>query len=506
MEASRTWALRTPDFVRLHASARPEAAALIDAETGRRLSYWELDRSIAAAVTMLRQLGVDKGARIATLTRNSPESVILQLACARLGAILAPLNWRLSAPELRVLIADCEPALLIQDASLDMLGPMAVETLDAGEVAARIAGAEPSVTEPTDADLPSLMLYTSGTSGTPKGVLLTEANLLATAVNFTVLGEVSARSVFLVDTPMFHIIGMVTNVRPALMNGGTIIISSGFDPERTLGRLADPTLGITHYFGVPQMAEALRNASNFDPGRLRHLTAIFTGGAPNPAAKIREWIADGIPIVDGYGMTEAGTVLGMPLSLPIIARKAGSAGLLAPTVERRIARDDGADCAPGEVGELLLRGPNICAGYWRKPEETARAFTPDGFFKTGDLASEDEDGFYRLVDRKKDMYISGGENIYPAEVEAVLKSHPGIAEAAVLSVPDALWGEVGHAFLLKRPGSSCDEAAVRATCEAGLARYKLPKRIVFVKHIPRTGSGKIIKSELRILVGLDRGD
>lgn len=501
MEPSRTRPLRTPDFVRLHARARPDAPALIDAGTGRRSSYSELDRSIASAVTMLRGFGVGRGSRVAMLSRNSPELVILQLACARLGAILAPLNWRLSPAELRVLIEDCEPALLIGDASLDALGMVDVPTLAATEAAVLIERSEPAWTDALEADLPSLMLYTSGTSGKPKGVLLTEANLFATAVNFTVLGEVSAGSAFLVDSPMFHVIGMVTNIRPALMTGGTVVVSSGFDPEVTLARLADPALGITHYFCVPQMAEMLRTAPSFDPDRLRGLKALFTGGAPHPAARIREWLADGIPVVDGYGMTEAGTVLGMPLSLPIIDRKAGSAGLLAPTIERRLVRDDGSDCDPGEVGELLLRGPNICAGYWRKAQETAKAFTQDGFFRTGDLAREDEEGFYYLVDRKKDMYISGGENVYPAEIEAVLKSHPDVAEAAVLGIADERWGEVGCAFLLLRPGASPDEASVRAACEGALARYKLPKKILFVEEMPRTGSGKVVKAELRKLFG-----
>jgi fatty-acyl-CoA synthase len=499
MEPSRMRPLRTPDFLRLHASGRPDAAALVEAGTGRSLSYRELDWSVAAAASMLHDFGVRRGGRVAMLARNSPEMLILQLACARLGAILAPLNWRLSPAELKILIEDCDPALLIGDAALEALGSVAVPVLTVAETADRIRRSNPLAFEPSDANLPSLMLYTSGTSGKPKGVLLSEANLFATAVNFTILGQVTAESAFLLDTPMFHVIGMVTNVRPALMTGGTVVISSGFEPEVTLSRLADPAFGITHYFCVPQMAEMLRTAPSFDPQRLSGLKALFTGGAPHPASKIREWLADGIPVVDGYGMTEAGTVLGMPLSIPMIDRKAGSAGLLAPTIERRLVRDDGSACEAGEVGELLLRGDNICGGYWRKPQETAKAFTHDGFLRTGDLAREDEEGFYYLVDRKKDMYISGGENVYPAEVEAVLKSHPDIAEAAVLGVADARWGEVGYAFLMLRPGASADEMSVRALCEGALARYKLPKKILFLDDMPRTGSGKIVKAELKKL-------
>jgi fatty-acyl-CoA synthase len=443
---------------------------------------------------------VETGSRVAALSHNSIELILLQLACARAEAILAPLNWRLSTAELRVLLEDCAPALLFGDDRLAAMGGIDLPILTPEALAARLEQAEPAPEEPGNAALPSLMLYTSGTSGKPKGVLLTEANLFATAVNFAVLGEVSASSAFLVDSPMFHVIGMVTNIRPVLMMGGRIIVSSGFDPAVTLARLADPTRAITHYFCVPQMAEMLRSAPGFDPARLSGLKAVFTGGAPHPAARIREWLADGIPIVDGYGMTEAGTVLGMPVSIQSIDRKAGSAGLLPPTMEYRLVRDDGSECAPGEAGELLLRGPNICVGYWRNPAETEKAFTPDGFLRTGDMARRDEDGFFWLVDRKKDMFISGGENVYPAEVEAVLKSHPDVAEAAVIGVADEKWGEAGLAFVVLRRGGCADEAALREICRQGLARYKHPRAIRFLDDLPRTGSGKVVKAELRKLI------
>ena len=488
-----------PDFVRLHACGRPDAVALADAGSARKLSYRDLDRAAGAAVTVLRSFGVERGSRVAALSRNSIELVVLHLACARARAIFAPLNWRLSRAELHALLDDCAPSLLFGDSMLDAAGETGLPLLDAQALAARLEQAEPASFEAGDADLPSLMLYTSGTSGRPKGVLLSEANLFATAVNFSVIGEVSAASAFLVDSPMFHVIGMVTNIRPALMMGGTIIVSSGFDPAVTLARLGDPALGITHYFCVPQMAEMLRAVPHFDPDRLRGLKAVFTGGAPHPAARIREWLADGIAIVDGYGMTEAGTVLGMPISRPMIDRKAGSAGLLPPTMEHRLVRDDGSPCGPGETGELLLRGPNICLGYWQNPDETAKAFT-DGFLRTGDLARRDEDGFFFIVDRKKDMFISGGENVYPAEVEAVLKSHPEVADAAVVAGADPKWGEVGHAFIILRSGALADEAAIRAHCEGGLARYKHPGTIRFVEEMPRTGSGKVVKGALRKLL------
>lgn len=487
-----------PDFIRFHARARGGHVAMIEAASGRRLSYAELDRTVDAAVTVLEaDFSIGQGDRIAALARNSLELVILHLACARLGAIFVPLNWRLSPVELAAVLEDCAPRLLVGDAMLSEVAPPAgAEAVSLDEVARRIAAADPAPARPTDADLPSLMLYTSGTSGRPKGVLLSERNLFATALNFGVIGQVTPASVFLADSPMFHIIGMVTNLRPPFMVGATTIVSGAFDPAVTLDRMGDPALGVTHYFCVPQMAEMLRAAPNFDPGRLGGMTAIFTGGAPHPEARIREWLRDGIPIVDGYGMTEAGTVLGMPLSCAAIDPKAGSAGLMPPTMESRIVDAGDRDCGPDEVGELLLRGPNIFAGYWRRPEETEAALG-GGWFRTGDLVRRDADGFHYVVDRRKDMFISGGENIYPAEVEAALAAHPDVGEAAVVGMPDPRWGEVGHAAIVARPGAAADADALIAHCAGRLARYKLPKRIHFVTALPRTGSGKVVKAELK---------
>ena len=487
------------DFVRLHACGRPNATAIHDASDGRKWSYGELDRAIDAAASLLDAMGIRQGTRIAALSRNSPELIILQLACARLGAILAPLNWRLSRAEIALLLADCEPALLFGDAMIELAGETGLPKLNAEVFSARLGERVPARFEPVDAGLPSLMLYTSGTSGKPKGVLLSEANLFATAVNFAVIGAVSADSAFLLDSPMFHVIGMVTNIRPTLLMGGRIIVSRGFDPATTLARLGDPALAITHYFCVPQMAEMLRACPDFDPERLRGLKAIFTGGAPHAAARIREWLADGIAIVDGYGMTEAGTVLGMPLDRERIAAKAGSAGLLPPTVEARIADGEDREVPPGAVGELQLRGANIFAGYWRRPEETSQAFAADGWFRTGDLVRRDDDGFFFLAGRTKEMFISGGENVYPVEIESALKSHEAVADAAVVGVEDEKWGEVGHAFVVLRPGAAAGEAELRAHCDGCLARYKHPKIIHFVDDLPRTGTGKVVKTELKAL-------
>lgn len=489
------------DHVGVQARLQPDRLAAADLATGRRWSYRDLDRAVAGCARVLRDRGCRVGDRIAAVAHNRVELIILHLACARIGAIYAPLNWRLSPPEILMLLEEIGPALVVGDHELGRAG---VEGLDIVAFAAQIDAADTLSTPPIDPDRPSLILFTSGTSGHPKGAMLSEGNCGQTAINFGRLGRVTHQSVFLVDSPMFHVIGLITCVRPALLHGAAILVSEGFEPTRTLSRMADPDLGVSHYFCVPQMAASLRADPSFDSAALSGLEAVFTGGAPHPAHVIREWLAEGICVVDGFGMTEAGTVFGMPLERGRIEARAGSAGVAMPSVRTRIVDDQDRDCPAGTPGELLLKGPGLFSGYWRRPEETARAFTAGGWFRTGDVAVADEDGFHWLVDRTKDMFISGGENVYPAEVEAALLGHPLVAECAVVGLPDARWGEVGHAVVVLRPGSpSLSHAEVIAFLDGRLARYKMPKGMTLLDALPRSGSGKVLKRALREQLGKD---
>ncbi len=493
-------AWKTPDAVALHARGVPEKLACADLATGRRWTYRALDEAVNSAITSLTdRCGIQPGERIATIARNSADQLILQLAAMRMGAIFVPVNWRLSRQEQAQILADCSPSMLVTDEDSASMGlPAACRPLDVASFANGVADAAPAAVRPMpDADRPVVILYTSGTSGRPKGVLITGRNIFATAVNFGVLGQVGHDSVFLCDTPMFHVIGLVTSLHSPLLQGGTVLISSGFDPAVTNDRLGDAALGVSHYFCVPQMAAALRNAANFQPQGWKNLRALFTGGAPNPPANIRWWFGQGVRMVDGYGMTEAGTLLGMPLDRERINEKAGSAGLVAPGLTLRITDDEGRDVGPREVGEILVAGPNVTPGYWARPEETARAFTADGWFRTGDLARRDDDGFVTIVDRRKDMFISGGENVYPVEVEQVLIAHPDIVEAAVIGIADEKWGEVGRAFVVSRPGSAVTAETLAAHCTAAIARYKVPKDFVFVAELPRSAAGKVLKMVLK---------
>jgi fatty-acyl-CoA synthase len=491
----------TADPIALHARSQPDRLACVDLKTDRHWSYAGFDQAIQCAISVFtEEYRVKKGERIAVLARNSADLLIAQQAAMRIGAIFVPINWRLSPVEQKAILVDCGPTLLLHDTPFaDELGlPSDCHAVSVAAFAQSVAAATASPRYPLPPhDTPSIILYTSGTSGRPKGVVITEENALATAVNFGILGWVNNRSVFLCDSPMFHIIGLITSLRPPLLQGGTVLISSGFDPSITNSRLADLMLGVTHYFCVPQMARMLRDDSNFDPGRWNTLTALFTGGAPNPAADILWWLEQGVRMVDGFGMTEAGTVLGMPLESAAISRNAGSAGLAAPTVSIRIVDETGAEVSIGEPGELWLKGPNITSGYWNNPEQTAKAFTPGGWFRTGDIARQNSDGFVTFVDRLKDMFITGGENVYPIEVEAALKGHPSILEVAVIGIPDERWGEVGRAFLVLRQGHNLDPEDLASFCSSRIARYKVPKQFDVIDALPRTASGKILKHVLR---------
>ncbi|TQN68367.1 Long-chain-fatty-acid--CoA ligase FadD13 [Colletotrichum shisoi] len=506
-----------PDPVLLHARLRPTGLACIDLSTNRRWTYAELNADVQRATTVLRGLGgvgngvgdggggnggggggsIQTGDRVATVSANSVHQIILHHALARLGAVHVPLNWRLARPELAKLLLDCTPVLLLSDLlEPDPPGllPLGCRHVGLSSFAAAVDAAEPG---PRLDARPStetrVVLYTSGTSGAPKGVRLTARSMLATTCNFGVLAEVDAGSVFLCDGPMFHLMGLIAQTGPAVMHGGTCIVSPRFNPEITNARLGDAGLRVTHYFCVPHMAEALARAPNFDPSEWAALKALFTGGAPNPPARVRWWLGRGVRMVDGYGSTEIGTASGMPLSRDLIGAKAGSVGLPGPLTAVRVVDGRDRDVPVGAPGEILVSGPSVTPGYWNRRDEDVAGFTGDGWFRTGDVGRVDEDGYIFLIDRRKNMFISGGENVYPAEVEAALAEHPGVVDVAVVGVPDQLWGEAGRAYVIAAPGSQLAHADLVGHCQALLARFKVPRETVFVGEFPRTGSGKVQK-------------
>ena len=500
------------DYVAYHAKIRPKKVAIHELETGATLTYAALDARVERAVSFLRAtVGELAGERISTLQRNRSDRLVLQLACARVGAVYAPLNWRLAAPEIAFLVKDAAPRLLVHDTEFE---PLLAEVeraeglivLSVGPDRDEFDAALAAAPEPAprrgpaliDADAPSIMLYTSGTTGRPKGVLFTERNAYYSTVNFSLGSQVDSETVFLCEPPLFHTAALVAVSRSTLFHGGTLLIATQFDPVETFKRLTDPELGVTNYFCVPQMARMLRNAPGFDGKKMAKLRSIISGGAPHAAADVRRWVEDGVRMLDGFGMSEVGSATSMPVDdFETLMAKAGSCGVPLLVTQLRVVDAEGADVPQGEVGELWLRSPTLGPGYWNRPDATEESRTPDGWFKTGDAGRLDEDGFLYLVDRLKDMYISGGENVYPAEVEAAIAEMAGIGDVAVIGVPDERWGETGCAVVALQEDQELTAEAILAHCAPRLARFKQPTHVVFVSDLPRNATGKVLKFELR---------
>jgi fatty-acyl-CoA synthase len=454
---------------------------------GAETTYAELDERSDRLAAGLLEAGLARGDRVATLTGTSPAHVVVFFACAKAGLILMPLNTRLAAPELRFQLEDAEPAVLLCSDEFAALG--------AG-LHSRTAGLEDIVADSNylpspDDDDGLLLVYTSGTTGTPKGALLTHANCFWTNLSFDRVAGVGSEDTVLQLLPQFHVGGW--NVQPLLAwwKGATVVLEPAFEPERALALIAEKR--VTTMMGVPATYLFLSQEPGFATADLRSLRRAVVGGAPMPEALLERWHARGVEIVQGYGLTEAApNVLCLPPE--DAARKRGFAGKPYPHVDVALRDPESGRILDGAAeGELLVRGPNVFAGYWRNPEATEAAVV-DGWLVTGDVAARDEDGYYRIAGRTKDMVTSGGENVYPAEIENVLHEHTAVAEAAVVGVPDDRWGEVCLAFVVLR--SDALEEDILEHCRGRLARYKVPKGVRFVESLPRNALDKVVKSEL----------
>lgn len=486
------------DPVASFARSNPNNQALVDLESNNSWTYAELDVAVnRLAEWLVGEFGPASGERVATLAKNCANMLILHHASVRAGTIFVPLNWRLAAAEVDVLAADANPAILFHDSEFDV--PSAVSRAVSISQAASLgtAGSRPDPAARRPFDDVATLLYTSGTSGRPKGVKLSEKNAFWGCANFAYANDVYTSSVFLCDMPLFHTAGLFAASRVPLQAGGSVLVSKGFDAPLTLARLMDESLNVSHYFSVPQMAAWLWNEPTFDAERLQKLVCWAIGGAPNPKANAERFINAGIRIADGFGMSETCSAFGMPpQDLDLLREKSGSCGPAFLSLEAKIVDDEGEALPAGEIGELWLRGPSIAEGYWNQPEATAHAFH-NGWLRTGDAGILDDDGFLFLVDRKKDMFISGGENVYPAEVEAVIAELETIAESAVVGVPDERWGEVGRAYVILVPGRTVTEDEILDHCRARLAKFKVPKTVMVTDTLPRTASGKLQKHVLK---------
>ena len=492
------------DAIAHHAMRQPRSLAAVDLATGRRHSYQQFDDRITRLAGSLRsQFGIAAAERVAVLAPNTTDTFEVQFACGRLGAIFVPLNWRLANPELRAILGDCAPTMLIHDPEFaDRAQQLAqhrdiTNLVSIGTQFERLALEGPRLDQPVAATLDdiSTILYTSGTTGLPKGAMITHGMNFWNTVHSISLAGIARSSVFLGLLPLFHTGGLNVYAYPVFQVGGSVLIMRGFDPGEALGLIGDPGVGVTHLFGVPANFQFMAQHPRFHETDMSRLVYAGVGGAPTPDTILRTWQDQGAILQQGYGMTETSPLVLM-LDKQDAARKAGSAGKPVLHMQTRVVGEDGADVVPGTIGELWVKGPNITKGYWKQPETTAAAFT-DGWLHTVDAALVDDEGFYFIVDRWKDMYISGGENVYPAEVENVLYQHESIAEAAVIGVSDPRWGQVGRAVVVVNPGRELGEDEVIAHCAANLARYKLPQSVVFTEALPRNATGKVHKPTLR---------
>ncbi|WP_275888287.1 acyl-CoA synthetase [Nonomuraea lactucae] len=462
------------------------------------ITYAELADKANRLAAALRARGVNRGDRVAYLGPNHPAAVETFFATGLLGAAYLPLNARLTEAELLFVIRDASPAALVVGPGYGAV-PGAPQVLDP---LTPLPDADP-IDAPVGLDDLCLIMYTSGTTGRPKGAMLTHANLTWNVYNHLIDLDLRGEDVTLVTAPLFHIAALAQSLLPTLIKGGRAVILSAFDADRVLELIE--TERVTSMFGVPAMYAFIAGSPRWAEADLSSLRLLECGGAPVPEPLIRTYQDRGLTFLQGYGMTEASPGV-LYLSPADSVRKAGTAGVPAFFTDvkldgapvRKPASEQGSepDGEQGsEQGEILVRGPNVFAGYWGLPDENAAASTEDGWFRSGDVAVRDEDGFYRVVDRVKDVIISGGENVYPAEVESALLTHPEIVDSAVIGVPDERWGEVGKAFVVAtEPLRTAD---VLAHLDGRLARYKIPKYVEFVAELPRTASGKILRRELR---------
>ena len=503
--------VRYYDWIAHFGRRTPDKIAAVDLASGREFSYAQFDARISRLAAGLRdRLDIKRGDRVAVLALNTTDTLEVQFACGRLGAVFLPLNTRLTVPELQYIVGDAAPALMIHDAELAdvatsvaklcgiasmlLLGP------DASYEAVIAASKPLDKIEAVTLDEISTIMYTSGTTGQPKGAIITHGMTFWNCVNLGGPAYISPSSVLLTVLPLFHTGGLNCYTNPVLHAGGTVLIMRAFDPGLALALISDPSRGINVFFGVPSIYQFMAQHPAFAKSDFSRLVIGGVGGAPMPVTLLKLWEERGVALQQGYGMTETSPAV-LTLDREDARRKAGSSGKPVLHTEVRIVRPDGSDAAIGELGELWVKGPNVTPGYWNRPDADRSSFT-DGWLHTGDATRIDEECFYYIVDRWKDMYISGGENVYPAEVENVLHQLAAVAEAAVIGVPNEQWGEVGMAIIAIKPAQTLTAAEIHAHCAANLARFKCPRLIQFVDALPRNATGKIHKPTLRIKFGV----
>ncbi len=494
------------DWIAKWAQYTPDAIAVKWEPTGEAFTYRQCDVIASRLVSRLRtDFDLKKGDRIAVVSQNSLAYVFLFFAVQRAGFILVPINHRLTVREMTELVRISGPRLFFYDEefaptvdTLMVAAPTVHKvSVDAGEnhlmEMVKNDGHESS---PDSVDIepnhPCMILFTSGTTGLPKGAIITHGMLFWNSVNTALRLKITSDDVTFNVAPLFHTGGWNVLTTPFLHHGARIVFLRHFDADKVLHVCEAEK--VTLMFGLPTMLKMMAGSGRFAQTDLSSMRYAIVGGEAMPVPLIENWHRKGVLIRQGFGMTEVGPNC-FSLSETDAVRKIGSIGFPNFYVDVRLVDDAGHDVGVNEPGELWFRGPVVTPGYWNNPEATAEAFTGD-WFHTGDILRRDEDGYYYVVDRKKNMFISGGENVYPAEVERLLYTMPGIAEVAVIGVPDPKWGEVGAAFVVRKPGVNLTEKDVMEWCNGKLARFKIPKSVTFLDELPKGDSGKILKRAL----------
>lgn len=502
------------DLLGERARLTPGREALALADGSLRLTYGELDaRANRAALALTRSLGLEKGDRVGLLAHNCVEFIEVFFAGARSGVIVVPLSTRATVHELEAIVRDSGMRALVYGRGFaghaaelrDRCGIEAIGGFDRAELAASSSDWRvlASSHDPAATSFPRsapeeicALLYTSGTTGKPKGVMISHRMLAWNAYNTVLnwgLREDDRSPIF---TPLYHAGGLTVFLTPLFAAGGTIILHEKFDASEVWRVMVRERCTVA--LGVPTIWKLLMEAPEFETVDLSHVRWLISGGAPLPAFLIEAYRRRGVVLRQGFGMTEVG-VNCFSMTSEDALLKPGSIGKAMLFTEARLVRDDGSECGSGEVGELHLRGPHVSSGYWNDPESTRRSFSEDGWFRTGDSARQDEDGFFYIAGRKKEMFISGGVNVYPVEIEAELLQHAGVADAAVVGAEDPTWGEVGVAFVVAADGATLDARELEQWLGARLSRVKIPKRWNIVAELPRTPYGKVEKDRLREL-------
>lgn len=471
----------------------------------KTLTYSELEDVVAHDAAAFAAFGVRPGDRVAFLGENSPEFLEVLFAAGRMGAVVVPLNTRLAPGEIAYQLDDAGVSVLVYDDALaDAALPAAeaaqtdVATWELAELASR-ADASGRFDEDVRVGLEDLavILYTSGTTGRPKGAMLTHGNLTFNCFDVLIDYDVASTDVALMISPMFHVASLGMGVLPTLLKGATLIVETRFVPSRVLELIQRH--GVTTLSGVPTTFQMLMEDPAWETADISTLRSLTCGGSAMPKHVIDAYAEKGVGFTMNYGMTE--TSPGATSTPPEFAlEKIGASGIPHFFVDVKIVDPSGEELPTGEVGEILVQGPNVISEYWNRPD-AASSFEPDGWFHTGDLGRVDEDGFLFVTDRLKDMFVSGGENVYPAEVEAVLTSAPDIAAVSVIGIPHQKWGEAPHAFVVPRGDAEVTPESLMSFLDGKLARYKIPRTVTVVEDLPRTASGKIRKNLLRDSLG-----